>query len=234
METERYDIPLMVCRGYASISYLHDAAIAISEQDKPTYIYYFGDSDPSGKDIERNTEKRLRQFSNAEIHFKRIAVTDEQIRNWNLPTRPTKSSDPRASRFQGESVEVDAIPVEQLRELTKNAIEEHLNKRSLEILEKIEEVERSQLTEFARKMYDASRVSRACFVLYPPLRGIYLNPIQSLLVQNHVVRYMLHGSGYIRRWVRSFFAKTSLQRCLEHLWRAFSLKVFVRVQVYRP
>ena len=62
-ETAKYDVPLMVNRGYASISYLFKAALVIQEQSKPTYIYYFGDYDPSGKDIERNTEQRLRQFA---------------------------------------------------------------------------------------------------------------------------------------------------------------------------
>jgi hypothetical protein len=34
-----------------------------------------------------------RQAPDAEIHFKRLAVTPEQIPAWDLPTRPTKASD---------------------------------------------------------------------------------------------------------------------------------------------
>ena len=39
---------------------------------------YFGDHDPSGKDISRNIEDRLHEFApGAEIHFRRVAVTED-------------------------------------------------------------------------------------------------------------------------------------------------------------
>src|SRR5262249_50961498 len=56
-ETETYDVPLMVARGYASLSFLHSAAMAISAKDKPAYIYHFGDYDPSGVDAARGNGK---------------------------------------------------------------------------------------------------------------------------------------------------------------------------------
>jgi hypothetical protein len=49
--TSEWDVPLMVTRGYASLSFLHGAAEAIRDQYKPVHIYYFGDYDPSGIDI---------------------------------------------------------------------------------------------------------------------------------------------------------------------------------------
>ena len=123
-ETGPWDVPLMVTRGYASVSYLYAAAETIRECGKPAYLYYLGDHDPSGVDIPRNVEARLRQFApEADIHFQRLAVTPAQITEWNLPTRPTKATDTRAKNFTGESVEVDAIPPAQLRSLVRNAIE---------------------------------------------------------------------------------------------------------------
>lgn len=50
----------MVTRGYSSLSFLHSAAETIEAKNKPTYLYYFGDHDPSGRDITRVTEQRLR------------------------------------------------------------------------------------------------------------------------------------------------------------------------------
>jgi hypothetical protein len=89
--TSRYDVPLMVTRGYASLSFLHTAAEAIAARCKPARIYYFGDHYPSGQDISANVNHRLREFApNAEIHFERVAVTRKQIVDWSLPTRPTK------------------------------------------------------------------------------------------------------------------------------------------------
>ena len=75
-ETEPYDVPLMVARGYASISFLHSAAEVIQAKDKPAYIYHLGDLDPSGQDAARDIEAKLRRYApEAEIHFERIAVT---------------------------------------------------------------------------------------------------------------------------------------------------------------
>ena len=46
--TSMYDVPLMVARGYASMSFLYNAAEYINDLDVPSYIYHFGDFDPSG------------------------------------------------------------------------------------------------------------------------------------------------------------------------------------------
>jgi hypothetical protein len=40
--TSRYDVPLMVTRGYPSFSFLAGAAEAIEAQGKPAYLYYLG------------------------------------------------------------------------------------------------------------------------------------------------------------------------------------------------
>jgi hypothetical protein len=145
-ETERWDVPLMVTRGYPSVSYLHSAAEAIKSCGKPAYLYYLGDHDPSGVDIPRNVETRLREFApQAEIHFLRLAVTSKQMVEFALPTRPTKASDSRARNFAGESVEVDAIPPSQLRSLVRSSVEQHINKRALRTLQIAEDSEREAL-----------------------------------------------------------------------------------------
>ncbi len=54
--TDEWGVPLMVTRGFASLSYIHNAAETIQRVGKPTHIYYFGDYDPSGVEIDRNLE----------------------------------------------------------------------------------------------------------------------------------------------------------------------------------
>jgi len=148
--TEEWDVPLMVTRGYPSLSYLHTAAETIADVGRPAYLYYFGDYDPSGVDIPRNVEARLREFAPAaEIHFKRVAVTPEQIAAWQLPTRPTKRTDSRSRGFAGESVEVDSIPPAQLRSLAEECIQQHIDWRQLKMLRAIEAEERRALRVFA-------------------------------------------------------------------------------------
>jgi hypothetical protein len=150
-ETEPYDVPLMVARGYSSISFLHSAAQTIQAKRKPAYIYHFGDLDPSGVDAARDIEAKLRRYApDAEIHFERPAVTREQVEQWNLPTRPTKMSDTRAKKFNGTSVELDAIPAAKLRELVRGCIERHIDKQQLAILRAAEESEREILSKWAQ------------------------------------------------------------------------------------
>ena len=145
-ETATWDVPLMVTKGYPSVSYLHEAACSIRGQGKPAFLYYFGDHDPSGRDITRATEAGLREFAgDAQIQFQRVAVTEEQIALWKLPTRPTKTTDSRKKNFEGESVEVDAIPSATLRALVKACIEPHVDSRELGRLAQIERQERETL-----------------------------------------------------------------------------------------
>ena len=152
-ETEPYDVPLMVAKGYASISFLHSAAEVIEAKGKPAYIYHFGDLDPSGVDAARDIEAKLRRYApTAEIYFERPAVTREQVEQWNLPTRPTKMTDTRAKKFAGTSVELDAIPARQLRELVRSCIERHVNQEQLAVLRAAEQSERETLGRWAKIM----------------------------------------------------------------------------------
>jgi hypothetical protein len=145
--TSLYDVPLMVARGYASLSFLHTAAEYISSLDVPAFIYHLGDFDPSGVNAGEKIEETLREMApDAEIYFERIAVTPEQIRDWNLPTRPTKTSDTRSKNFGSISVELDAIDPNVLRGLVQETIEQHLPAEQFEVLKAAEESEREILT----------------------------------------------------------------------------------------
>ncbi|MGE3409006.1 MAG: hypothetical protein AB7I37_19480 [Pirellulales bacterium] len=127
-ETSKWDVPLMVTRGFSSKSYLWEAAQTIIDARKPAYLYYFGDRDPRGVHIDRSIERQLREFApEAEIHFKRMAVTPEQIEELGLPTRPNKKTDSRCKGFEGDSVEVDAIPSVVLREMAYECISQHID-----------------------------------------------------------------------------------------------------------
>jgi hypothetical protein len=149
-ETEVCDVPLLTARGYSSLTFVHSAAMAIMARGKPAYVFHFGDLDPSGVDAARDIEAKLKRYApDAEIHFERPAVTREQVERWNLPTRPTKQTDTRAKKFAGTSVELDAIPARQLRELVRESIERHVDQNQLRILRVAEESERGFLKSVA-------------------------------------------------------------------------------------
>lgn len=149
--TDAFDVPLMVSRGYASLSFLHSAAEFIASQDRPTCIYHLGDFDPSGVNAGEKIEETLRDLApDAAIHFERIAVTPRQLVDWDLPSRPTKTSDSRSKGFGARSVELDAIEPARLRRLVQDAIEVFMPARQLEVLLAAEESERELIASFVR------------------------------------------------------------------------------------
>lgn len=175
--TEEYDVPLMPCKGYPSLSFLRQAAETIVRQLKArkglewnvelnamasAHVYYFGDFDPSGADISRSTEARLREFitelsdgmecvEQLCFHFHRVAVNFEQIEAMNLPTRPTKKTDSRSAKFgHNVSVEVDAINPDTLRQMTRDCITAHINEHELQRLRDTEASERDLLEKVSK------------------------------------------------------------------------------------
>ena len=157
--TAQYDVPLMVARGYSSITFLNGAAEAIEAQDKPAYIYHVGDWDPWGQKAADTIEATLRELApRSEIHFEKLAVTPEQIERWNLPSRPTKQVGIGKKWKGGDSVELDAIHPDELRTLVRQAIERHIDPRQLITLQVAEASERELLKAWRP---DASSEGRA-------------------------------------------------------------------------
>jgi hypothetical protein len=141
---------LHVTRGFASVTYLQEAAEDIERDGRPTYVYVLTDFDPSGVVIAEKVEEELmKRAPFSDIIVERLAVDRAQIERWNLPTRPTKSTDTRASKFRRvhgtDSVELDAIPPDLLRELVKNAIDSHMEPWRLKQFQMVEEEERETL-----------------------------------------------------------------------------------------
>ena len=128
------------------------------EADKDVHILYYGDSDPSGEGMDEDLNNRLQKLTHIlgciKIDFQRIAVTEDQIDQYNLPTaidaktREKLERDPRAANFldkYGElrQVELDALPAivpDQFRQLILESVDKFFDERShQEMLAEIEE-----------------------------------------------------------------------------------------------
>ena len=156
--TSFFDVPLMVAREYASLSFLHSAADHIRSIHVPTFIYHLGDFDPSGVNAGEKIEQTLREMApDADIEFARVAVEPWQIEEWNLPTRPTKTTDTRSKKFGDISVELDAIDPDRLRGLVTAVIEHHLPEQQLEILKAAEESEREVIRQLVGDALNGGR-----------------------------------------------------------------------------
>lgn len=106
-----------------------------------------------GVDIPRFVEQQLNELEpELDLTFTRLAVLPHQIEDMDLPTRPTKQSDSRSRSFEGESVEVDAIPAPVLRRMVEEAILRHVDDDELAALERIEAAERETMRGFVSTM----------------------------------------------------------------------------------
>jgi hypothetical protein len=153
--TVEYTVPLFPAKGFSSIGFLHPSArgLAHASAGRPAHVLYVGDWDPSGKIIPGKIEAELRAHApEAEIHFRRPAVNPDQITAMDLPSRPAKASDSRAKSFSGAAVEAEAIPVEVMQQIVRDAIEEFIDPHQLRISEIAEQSERELLFRWAEAL----------------------------------------------------------------------------------
>jgi hypothetical protein len=152
-ETAKWDVPLAVIRGQSSKTFLYENAQVIDELDKETHLYFLGDHDESGDLIIQSAVDRIRRYAQTDkdIYWEKIAVTQRQIADFDLPLRPSKpAKDGRVkAKFASGSVEVDAIPPGELRRIINATIERHVDRRSLRTLEVAEKSERELMEKIA-------------------------------------------------------------------------------------
>jgi hypothetical protein len=116
--TDDYDVHLNVIRGNCSESHVWNWAEALKEIQKPVMIYYLGDFDPNGLDIERDLRERLSGFldspvlareidgnmhiapdlegSSKSYNWIRLAVTEEDFSNESILGFPVRQSASKA------------------------------------------------------------------------------------------------------------------------------------------
>lgn len=123
--TSSNDVGLFPVKGYPSLTALYEAAQRFkehTENGKECVILYFGDYDPSGEDIPRSIHENLTRMG-VEVDVRRFALFEYQVRDWKLPPAPTKETDSRTANWDGiGQVELDAVPLEQLRRMAQDAI----------------------------------------------------------------------------------------------------------------
>lgn len=123
------DVPYFSCRGYTSQSEMWNAAQRLIgyEQDggQETVILHLGDHDPSGIDMTRDIQDRLRLFG-AETEVRRIALNRDQIDRYDPPPNPAKTTDARAADYVAEhgpnSWELDALEPRVLIDLVREEV----------------------------------------------------------------------------------------------------------------
>lgn len=94
-------------------------------------VLHLGDHDPSGVHLFLSMADDVETLAadlglDVDIEFTRLAVTPRQIAALGLPTAPPKPTDRR--RFEGATVQLEAIPPDVLAVIVSDAIEERLDR----------------------------------------------------------------------------------------------------------
>jgi len=160
--TSLYDVPLMVTRGFSSETFAYEAIAAREGDGRPYYVYYLGDFDRAGRDGANSLKEKLQRFADEEgieLIFEQIAVTEEQIDEWGLPTREPKRKSRADKKWPHDfACELDAIPPDRLRDLVEAHINLHLPQDKLEVLKAAEESEREIIARLVGKKIARKRL----------------------------------------------------------------------------
>ena len=143
-------IPILALGGYSSQTYIDEIRSDVRRQARPGILLYAGDFDPSGEDIIRDFEERLGCFQ----EVRRIALTAEQVEEYDLPPQMGKATDTRASAFIARhgrlvQVELDALPPDTLRGLYQEALDDFWDEEVYEEVLQQERGEREELRKSA-------------------------------------------------------------------------------------
>jgi len=146
--TYTWGVRLMVSRGQSSETFCYsaaqDALAAWNAGGVTTVVYTLYDSDRSGRIAAAKVAEKLHRYSGAApIDVETLAVTDEQIELWGLPTRPAKENAAEVA------VELDAIPPDRLLALVDDAIRSNVDPIAWAREQQVEESEREILTRMA-------------------------------------------------------------------------------------
>lgn len=147
-----FSIPVYSAGGQPSVTANEQVARRVLEKNVPTVLLHLGDFDPSGESIFRSMSEDIRAFVRADrvIHTLdlipvRVALTAEQVEDYNLPTTPPKKSDSRSKDWQGGTCQLEALAPDDLAAILQDAILEWLDVDTWKAQVETEQGEREQL-----------------------------------------------------------------------------------------
>ena len=148
-------VDLFPCGGFSSLSFVHEAAQThnASQDTRPLIVLYVGDYDPAGVLIDQSLERELREHlrSDIDMDFQRIAINEEQVEQYDLPTKPRKEGDKRSQHLK-YTVEAEAMPARDLRALLRLHVETLLPENALHVAKVAEQSERRHIAKMAAMM----------------------------------------------------------------------------------
>lgn len=148
-----FSVPVYSKGGQPSTTANKDIADRIVERNVSTVLLHVGDYDPSGESIFESMMADVAAFVREDRIIQtieaipvRVALTEDQVRDYNLPTAPPKGSDTRTANWKGAGTcQLEALTPDQLAKVVEEAILEWIDVDRLSDQLDREEVERQQL-----------------------------------------------------------------------------------------
>jgi len=154
--TAKWDVPLYPIKGQTSDSFVYGAAQTYRHDPRRLVIYYVGDHDPAGYEIETNLHAKLVQHSGREdIDFTRLACDSDDVDRLHLTGTVPKKNDyidaltGQRMPWTGPAVEIEAISPPILRDWLDDWISDHVDPEALRLHKIAEDSERDILRRMA-------------------------------------------------------------------------------------
>jgi calcineurin-like phosphoesterase family protein len=133
----------------------------INQHTRGAVIFYLGDHDPSGEDMVRDIHDRLKEFNVWRLEVVKLALTMEQINQFNPPPNPAKITDSRARAYiekHGEhSWELDALPPRELNRIVEAAFKSVVDRKKMDAVIAQEESDKARLREAVEQLNDSDK-----------------------------------------------------------------------------
>ena len=156
---DELSVPYYAARGYSSASETWKAGMRMRSHRVNGYdpiIFHLGDHDPSGVDMTRDNEDRLWVYAGFPVELHRLALNMDQVREYDPPPMPAKSSDSRSGKYKehfgSEGWELDALNPEIIDELIRKAVLEVRNEERWAERVADQERQRGEIKELVSKL----------------------------------------------------------------------------------
>ena len=160
----QWSIPFFAGVGYCGTTAIKEAADRLAARvdlNVRPIIFYLGDHDPSGVDMDRDMRDRLGELSRYNIDVRRVALTTEQVEEFQPPANPVKVSDTRfhdyVEKYGDDCWELDALEPSQLHNIINAAIRTEFDQEAWDTAKlEVEKIEK-QVKDAADTINDAAR-----------------------------------------------------------------------------
>jgi len=154
---QEHGVSLYPAGGFSSETFIWEAAQQINRASngRQLRVFYIGDYDPAGVLIDKDIERKMRLHLDpcVDMTFIRIAITEEQIKQYDLPTKSRKETDLRVLDLK-KTVEAEAMPASVLRQLLRGQFEALIPDGKVDAIRAAEESEQAFLRTVANLVGD--------------------------------------------------------------------------------